>query len=123
MDAGTLEIALAEGHARRRVQAGQHVGIVEDPAQVPGEHADVGQFGGAFDLGVAGEDLLDQGRARPRKSHDEDRLVRGRPAAGARGQKVGREQGLEPLHQGGRLVGLIDQLGSPQPGALRIVFE
>ena len=41
-----------------------------------GDHRDIGELGGAFDLRVAGEDLLDQGRARARQANDKYGVAR-----------------------------------------------
>ena len=50
--------------------------------------AEVGQFAGAFDLRMGGEDLLDQGGAGARLADDEDGFVAERGIAG-RGQRAG----------------------------------
>ena len=67
------------------------IGAVAALAAPPsrGDRGDVGQLHRSFDLAVAGEDLLDQGRARARHAEDEDRVGRGAALARARGEEIG----------------------------------
>src|SRR5439155_21149673 len=60
------------------------------------EHRHVGQLHGALHLRVAREDLLDQRRACPRQSDDEDRVGRrGALTGGARQELAGEERSEE----------------------------
>jgi hypothetical protein len=87
------------------------------------EGADLGQLHGAFDGGMAGENLLDQGRTGSWQPDDENRLVRRFSPAATLREEVPGEQGFAPLFVGRVLVGGIGLFGAPQPGAFLIVGE
>ena len=80
VDARLCDEPLAELAQPRGIQRGEHVGVGADrlrvrlAAQLARHRHDLGQFHRAFDRGVAGEDLFEQGRARARQADDEDRV-------------------------------------------------
>ena len=80
LDTRVLEIAFAEFAQGIGVEAEHHVVVwhrlagVALAAQVTRDRGDLGQLHRAFDGRMAGQDLLDQGRAGARQADDEDRI-------------------------------------------------
>ncbi len=72
---------------------------------------------------MAGQDLLDQGRAGARQADDEDGIGGVGAMIGAGGEKGRGKQCLVALAPRGRLLGVIRDFGKSQGRALRIVIE
>ena len=98
LDAGLLQVTLAEFAQGVGFQRLEHLGVLRDfrapvaAAQFLDDADDVRQFHRAFDRRMARQDLLDQRRPRTRQPHDEDRVGRRAPHAAARRKELGREQ-------------------------------
>ncbi len=72
---------------------------------------------------MAGQDLLDQGRARSRQTQHEDRVGRVAPLPRPRRQKSRREHRTRPHNVGGVLLGVVVDLTAPDGGAGGVVLE
>src|SRR5579862_27226 len=98
MHAGAREIVLADLPQARGLDIGEQLGIaalraVQRVAVEPArERGDVGQLHRAFHLGMAGQDLLDQRRARARHADDEDRIAGLASRAAPRREELRRER-------------------------------
>ena len=108
MDAGARDIFLAERAPGIRRKIGEHLGIGDRlvlgtaTGQPRRDRHQVGQFAGPFDEAVAGENLLDQRRARSRQTDDEDRIgCRTAAARACRKEGRGEQGGLPPALIGG----------------------
>ncbi len=93
IDARVVEISLAQGAHFCRIEIGQDrrvarlVVMAVRPLELQGEALDIRQFMGALDLGMRGQDLLDQGRARSRQAENEDGIGIGYAPAPPRREK------------------------------------
>src|SRR5579883_1361007 len=81
------------------------------------------QLDGALDLRVACEDLLEQGRARPRQTHDENRITSRGPPAASRLEELPGEEPATRLDELRILLRTVRMLLAPQRVAARIVAE
>ena len=129
VDAGALQVALAELRERLRAHARQHFRVGADVlgfrlrAQLPGQGDELGQLGRPLDRRVAGEDLLEQRRARPRHADDEDRVRRRTAAARARIEELAGEDGFQLLDALRVQVGVVAVARAVQRIAFCIVLE
>ena len=127
MNARPLDIFLAKtqalGRAKRADQRGKigKLAVVQTRLQPGCDHHHVRQFHRAFDLAVAGEDLLDQRRARTREANNEDRILGGATTLAHRGNERRGEGGDCRIDFGGELVRVIAHQGPAPAIALGVV--
>ena len=120
LDAGAFEIFLAQRAQFVWLDTVQPALARADPG---GECRDVGQFHRAFNLAVAGQDLLDQGRTRTRHADNEDRIGCGAPLPGAGSEERRGEYPDRAINLPGRVCGVIAQYRAAQAVALLIMGE
>jgi hypothetical protein len=129
LDAGAREEAFAERAQAVTVEVGNRFRVLRDigarlsSRQFARDGDDLGQLHGAFHLGVAGEDLLDQGRARTRQAHDKDRIGVCGALPFARREKFSGEQRLRSFDARGHFLGVVVDLAAPDLCARGVVFE
>ncbi len=106
----------------QRLGAHRQAAIWIATAEFAGISVDFGQFLRAFHLGMGGQDLLDQRRARTRQPEDEDgrRIIRA--PAGARGEEFGGEHRLQSHSAGVRDARAIAAGDAPQSVTARVEF-
>src|SRR5205807_4238047 len=102
LDARAREVLFAQpaqllGGARREYLRVAWAAVSRLRPDAVSECRHVGQLHGAFDLRVARENLLDQRRASPRQSDDEDRVGRRRAVTGGARQELAGEERLGAL--------------------------
>ncbi len=118
--AGFVQEALAEqpgvrgGHVQQGLRAQRQAAGRIAAAELAGVSVDLGQLLRALDTGMGGQDLLDQGRARPRQADDENRRRIACAPARPRGEDLGGERLLQSHGAGFRGVGAIAAGGAPQ---------
>ena len=124
-----LEIGVTEVAQLVRTETRQAFGVSGDLvlrvafAELLRDGGDVGQLHRALHPGVAGEDLLDQGRPGAGHTENEDRVGSRAALTLARGEQGGREHGDAPADMAGNLAGIIiDQRAAPAI-AFRIMME
>ena len=84
---------------------------------------DIRQFARAMDLGVRGEDLLDEGRSRPRHADDENRPRIGIAPATPVVEKFGSERRDRPVDEPGMQVGVVVPAFGGPDGRLKFVGD
>ena len=120
-----LDIGFAAAAILLARKKGQAFGKMQGPAglQAGGELAHVGKLAGAMDRGMAGQNLLHQGRARAREAEDEDRqLRRGALAAFLRDELSGDEM-AHALESAPSRPLVIGDLAPAQPVRLQQIGE
>ncbi len=124
MDAGGLDVALAQQGEllRRKLGHAARIDLVRPPQSL-GQEAQVRQLHGAFHLGMAGQDLLHQGRARARQAEDEDGVRRRRPGPLPRGEEGLGVERLAAPHMGADRLGVVGDGRLAQGRARRVVGE
>jgi hypothetical protein len=129
LDPRVPQITFAEGAQRIGIHPFQHIvvrhGLADAglAAQFAGDRGDLRQLHGAFDRGVAGQDLLEQGGTGARQADDEDRI--GRVGAEARAPLEERAgiTALDPRHPRRSVLGAVRQGGAAQFVAMPVMLE
>ncbi len=109
-----LQVAPAGRREPRAVQhriARARLGIPKGQAQVFRDAPHIPQLAGGLDLGMAGEDLLDQAGPRTRRADNEDRQVRWQFRSRLRPRQsrepLGAEEGNDPVRLVGHALGVV----------------